>query len=223
MNYDFSWIIVERALPKLFDGLLVSLQLTVWANVIGLTAGFLLALCAISRFRVVRWLAVAYIEVFRCTPALIQIVWFYFCVPMIFGVWWSGFLMGVLALGMNLTAFNAEAYRAAIQTVPSSHLDASVALGLGPVVSTLLVVLPQALIIAIPVLMTNAIGIFQQSALVALISVEDLVYQGRILAGETYRPIEILSTVAVFYLAISIPMSQLVGFFESRVARMLGR
>jgi polar amino acid transport system permease protein len=223
VSYDFSWLVVERALPKLLDGLWVSLELTAWANLIGLTAGFVLAFCTISRWAPLRFLAVSYIEIFRCTPALIQLMWFYFCVPMIFDVWWSAEFMGILALGMNLTAFNAEAYRAAIQTVPSSHLDASVALGLGKLKTIIYVILPQALMIAIPVLVTNGIGIFQQSALVALISVEDLMYQGRILSSQTFRPIEILSTVAVFYLAVAIPLSQVVSFLERRTALMLSR
>ena len=89
--------------------------------------------------------------------------------------------MGILALGLNLAAFNAEAYRAAIQTIPSAHTDASTALGLNVFKRIIYVILPQALILATPVLITNGIGIFQQSALVALISVEELMYQGRYL------------------------------------------
>ncbi|WP_166418339.1 amino acid ABC transporter permease [Cochlodiniinecator piscidefendens] len=221
MNYEFNWFYVQKSLPDLFDGLLVTLQLTLWANAIGLVFGFLVALGMMSKIKLITWPLTIYIEFFRCTPALIQLVWFFFCVPIIFNVWWSGYFMGILALGLNLAAFNAEAYRAAIQAIPHSHSDASVALGLNAFQRIIHVILPQALILALPVLITNGIGIFQQSALVALISVEDLMYQGRYISTQTFRPIETLTTVALIYFAVSFPVSQAVSYIERRTKRLL--
>ena len=221
MNYDFDWFYVKKGFPQLLDGLWLTLELTMWANVIGLVFGFLVALGMLSKVRALTWPLTAYIEFFRCTPALVQLVWFFFCVPILFNVWWSAELMGILALGLNLAAFNAEAYRAAIQTIPSAHTDASTALGLNVFKRIIYVILPQALILATPVLITNGIGIFQQSALVALISVEELMYQGRYLSTQTFRPIETLSTVALIYFAVSFPVSQLVTFIEKRFKRMV--
>ena len=221
MNYDFDWFYVKKGFPQLLEGLWLTLELTMWANVIGLVFGFLVALGMLSKVRVLTWPLTAYIEFFRCTPALVQLVWFFFCVPILFNVWWSAEFMGILALGLNLAAFNAEAYRAAIQTIPSAHTDASTALGLNVFKRIIYVILPQALILATPVLITNGIGIFQQSALVALISVEELMYQGRYLSTQTFRPIETLSTVALIYFAVSFPVSQLVTFIEKRFKRMV--
>lgn len=129
--------------------------------------------------------------------------------------------MGILALGLNLAAFNAEAYRAAIQGIPHAHTDASTALGLNVFHRIIYVILPQALILALPVLITNGIGIFQQSALVALISVQDLMYEGRYIATQTFRPIETLTTVALIYFAVSFPVSQAVTLVERRTKRLL--
>jgi polar amino acid transport system permease protein len=140
---------------------------------------------------------------------------------MLFNVFLDAVTMGVLALGLNLTAFNAEAYRAAIQAIPRAHLDASVALGLSWRARILHVVFPQALRLALPVLITNAIGCFQQSALVSLVAVSDLMYQAKTLSTQTYRPIETFTTVAAIYLVISFPVSQLVTYFERRNARRL--
>ena len=221
MNYDFDWFYVKKGFPQLLDGLWLTLELTMWANVIGLVFGFLVALGMLSKIRALTWPLTAYIEFFRCTPALVQLVWFFFCVPILFNVWWSAELMGVLALGLNLAAFNAEAYRAAIQTIPSAHTDASTALGLNVFKRIIYVILPQAMILATPVLITNGIGIFQQSALVALISVEELMYQGRYLSTQTFRPIETLSTVALIYFAVSFPVSQLVTYIEKRFERLV--
>jgi polar amino acid transport system permease protein len=129
MNYNLNFFFVLRDFDMLLAGLVVTLKLTVLANAIGLSAGFLVALLVMSPVRIVRWPATAFVEFFRCTPALIQIVWFFYCVPMLFNIFLDAVTMGVLALGLNLTAFNAEAYRAAIQAIPRAHLDASVALG----------------------------------------------------------------------------------------------
>lgn len=216
MEYTLDIGAVTRNLGPLVDGLWVTLQLTLVANVIGVTAGFGLALLVGSRLAVLRLPAMLFVEFFRCTPAIVQIVWFFYCVPMLFNVFLDPITMGILALGLNLTAFNAEAYRASIQAVPREHLDAGIALGLTPAQRVLNIVLPQALRASVPVLLTNGIGTFQQSALVAIVGVSDLMYQGKMLATQTYRPIETFTIIALFYLAVSFPVSQLVGWMERR-------
>lgn len=216
MDYTLDLGAVTRNLGPLAEGLVVTLQLTVAANLIGITAGFGLALLVLSRHAALRLPAMLFIEFFRCTPAIVQIVWFFYCVPMLTGVFLGPITMGVLALGLNLTAFNAESYRAAIQAVPREHLDAGIALGLSPAQRVLNIVLPQAMRASVPVLLTNGIGTFQQSALVAIVGVQDLMYQGKSLATQTYRPIETFTVIALFYLAVSFPVSQFVGWMERR-------
>lgn len=216
MDYTLDLGAVTRNMGPLMDGLWVTPQLTLAANVIGVIAGFALALLTTSRLAVLRLPAMLFVEFFRCTPAIVQIVWFFYCVPMIFNVFWGPVFMGIVALGLNLTAFNAEAYRASIQAVPREHLDAGIALGLSPTQRILNIVLPQALRNSVPVLLTNGIGIFQQSALVAIVGVADLMYQGKTLATATYRPIETFTVVALIYLAISYPVGQFVNWLERR-------
>ena len=133
--------------------------------------GFFVALLRMSRLRVLAWPAIAFIEFFRCTPMLVQIVWVFYCLPILFGLAFSPFESALLALSLNLSAFNAEAYRAAIQAIPHAHLDAGVALGLSPFQRVRTIILPQALRMAVPVLMTNGIGVFQQSALVSIVAI----------------------------------------------------
>jgi polar amino acid transport system permease protein len=216
MEYQLDIGAVTRNLGPLLDGLWVTLQLTLAANVIGIVAGFALALLTTSKLAILRLPSMLFVEFFRCTPAIVQIIWFFYCVPMIFNVFWGPIFMGIIALGLNLTAFNAEAYRASIQAVPREHLDAGIALGLSPTQRILNIVLPQALRNSIPVLVTNGIGIFQQSALVAIVGVADLMYQGKTLATATYRPIETFTVVALIYLAISYPVGQFVNWLERR-------
>ncbi|MGI6246858.1 MAG: amino acid ABC transporter permease [Pseudochelatococcus sp.] len=214
MNYSLDFGAVS--FPPLLDGLVVTLQLTAVANLIGIFFGFPLALLIMSRFAAVRLPAMLFVEFFRCTPAIVQIVWFFYCVPMLFDVFLGSITMGILALGFNLMAFNAEAYRAAIQAVPREQLDAGIALGLNPLQRVLYIVFPTALRASIPVLLTNGIVIFQQSALVAIVAVQDLMYEAKTLATETYRPIEIFTVAALIYFAISFPVSQIVSYLERR-------
>ena len=214
MNYSFDFNAVSFA--PLLKGLVVTLELTLASNAIGLTFGFLLALLIMSRIAVIRLPEMLFVEFFRCTPAIVQIVWFFYCVPMLFDVFFDAMTMGILALGLNLTAFNAEAYRGAIQAVPREQVDAGIALGLNPFQRVLHIILPTAFRASIPVLLTNGIGIFQQSALVAIVAIQDLMYQGKSLATETYRPIETFTVVALIYFAVSFPVSQIVGYLERR-------
>jgi polar amino acid transport system permease protein len=219
MGYTFDFQSISFG--PLLDGLMVTLQLTVAANLIGVVLGFPLALLIMSRFAPIRLPAMLFVEFFRCTPAIVQIVWFFYCVPMLFNVFLGSMTMGILALGLNLMAFNAEAYRATIQAVPREQLDAGIALGLNPLQRTLYIVLPTAVRASIPVLLTNGIGIFQQSALVAIVAVQDLMYQAKTLATETYRPIETFTIVALVYFAVSFPVSQVVGYLERRRQMMM--
>ncbi|WJM97338.1 amino acid ABC transporter permease [Pseudomonas defluvii] len=221
MDYSFSFFHVTQNLDKLVDGLWITLQLTVAANLVGLTFGFVLSLLALSRFRAIRWPAQLYIEFFRCTPVLLQVIWFFYCLPILFDVYLSPITMGVLALGLNLMAFNAEAYRAGIQAVPRDQMDACVALSLTPFQRTVYVVLPQAFRIALPVLITNGISILQQSSLVAIVSVSDLMYEGKLLATDSYRPLETYTVVALIYLAMALPVGQLVSWMERRQDKTL--
>ncbi|QTD93087.1 amino acid ABC transporter permease [Burkholderia anthina] len=216
MNYHFDFSFLLGSIGALLDGLRVTVVLAVAANAMGLVLGFVLCLLAMSRWTLVRWPAQLFIEFFRCTPALLQIIWFFYCIPMMVDVFIDPVAMGVLALGLNLTAFNAEAYRAGVQAVPKEHLDAAVALGLKPWQRTLFVVLPQALRSAMPVLLTNGIGSLQQSALVAIVAVGDLMYVAKSVATQAYRPLETYSVVALVYFALSLPIAKLVNVIERR-------
>ncbi|UXS04170.1 amino acid ABC transporter permease [Agrobacterium tumefaciens] len=214
MNYTFDFNAVSFA--PLLRGLWVSLELTVAANIMGIVAGFGLALLLLSPYRLVRMPFMLFVEFFRCTPAIVQIVWIFYCVPMLFDVFLDPITMGIMALGLNLTAFNAEAYRASIQAVPKEQIDAGIALGLNPWQRILYIVFPTAFRASVPVLLTNGIVIFQQSALVAIVAIADLMYEGKSLATETYRPIETFTVVALIYFAVSFPVTQIVGFLERR-------
>lgn len=216
MSYSLDFSGLHEGYSALIDGLTITLKLTLAANLMGVSLGFVVALLVMSPLRILRVPAMLFVEFFRCTPAIIQIVWFFYCVPILFDVYLDSLVMGILALGLNLSAFNAEAYRAAIQAVPREQHDAAIALGLSPLQRIIYIVLPHAVRSSVPVLITNGIGTFQQTALVAIIAIQDLMYQGKSLATNTYRPIETFTVVALIYFAVSFPVAQFVQWIERR-------
>jgi polar amino acid transport system permease protein len=220
MHYDLQFFYVWQNFDKLLRGLWISVELTVAANLIGLSLGFVVALLLRAGHVAVRGPFALFVEMFRCTPVLVQVVWFFYCVPILFDLFVDPMTMGVLALGLNLAAFNAEAYRGALQAIPREQLDACRALGLDGWTRMRHVMVPHALRGALPVLMTNGITIFQQSALVALVAIPDLMYEGKMLATATYRPIETYTVVALIYFAVSLPISLIVQRIEARFDRL---
>jgi len=207
----------------LLRGLIISLQLTGISIALALVFGLLAAILRLSRNFVLSKVTATYIEFFRCTPTLIQIIWIFYCLPLVLGISISGFVCGILALTLNLTAFYAEAFRSGIQAIAKDQVDAAIALGLSPAQRMRYVILPQAVRIVIPVLLTMGVGIFQQSSLVSTVAIADLMYEGRVLATRFYRPLEILSVVAVIYFIIAFPITQAVRVVEIKLAKKLER
>ena len=122
---EIDWTVVVDYLPSLLAGARVTLAITVLSLAIGTVVGLALALARISGYRILSWPAYAYIEFFRTTPPLVQIVWFYFVVPVIIGTELNSFQAASAALGLNIAAFLGEIFRAGIQGVDATQRDAA--------------------------------------------------------------------------------------------------
>ncbi|MDR3515733.1 MAG: amino acid ABC transporter permease [Azospirillaceae bacterium] len=219
MNYVYDFASVFRNADTLIDGLSLSLEIAAAANLIAVFGGFVIALLLLSPSRLIRLPATLFVEFFRCTPFLVQIFWFFYCVPMLLDVYLSSRALGILALSLILSTFNAEAFRGAVQAVPRDQIDAGIALGLSPFQRVAHIIFPTALRLVIPVLLTNGILAFQTSSLLSLVAVEELMFSGKMLSAKIYRPIETFTVVALIYLVVSLPVSQWVGWLERRRVR----
>jgi polar amino acid transport system permease protein len=218
VNYDWAWRVIPRALPALFLGLKMTLAVTVVVIILGLLLGTVVAAGRLARSALINKPVALYIEFFRGTPALIQLVWIYYCLPIVFGVELPTFASIIVALTLNVGAFYGEAIRAGIQAIPRDQTEAADVLGLGYVDKMRFVVLPQAFRIIIPVALSQSISLFKDTALVSTLGVADLMYQARVLATETYRPIEILTTAALIYFVIAFPLTVATRLLEVRLA-----
>lgn len=215
-QWDFSFLWTYRWL--FLNGLGVTVGFTVAIVGLGLMIGLLAALAKLSRFAPVRWLSLAYIEVFRCTPVLVQLVWFYYALPILSGIEISAISAGILALSLYGGSFYAEIIRGGIVSIDPGQSEAGAALGMTPNQTMRRIILPQALKRMIPPLMNQSIIQFKNTSLVSVLAVPDLLYQGQIAAHDSYRPLEVYTAVAVAYFVLLFPLTIIVRQGEKKLS-----
>lgn len=219
MELDFS--VVFRFKEALATGLLLTVQLTLICIVLGCTLGFITGLARSSKSRIARTIASVYVEFFRGTPVLIQLFWVFFCLPLLLKVELSNLTSGVLTLTLYMGAISSETFRASLKMIGKEQYDACVALGLSRWTQTISVVLPQALLRAAPVLLSNCVSLFKESALVSAVGLADLMYVGQNISNNTAHPVELLTAVAVIYFVIAFPLTRAVTRIERRMLTKL--
>jgi polar amino acid transport system permease protein len=159
----------------------------------------------LGRFPVIDWLLIAYIELFRCTPLLVQIIWFYYAFPVVLGINIPAHVAAVSVLSLYGGAFYAEIVRGSIESVPRGQWDAARALGLSNWRMLRLVIIPQALKPMMAPYVNQSVTQLKNTSLVSVIAVPDLVYNATLINADTYRPLEVYTVVALIYFAILFP------------------
>ncbi|MER5261945.1 ectoine/hydroxyectoine ABC transporter permease subunit EhuC [Actinosynnema sp. NPDC002837] len=207
---------------RLLDGLLVTLELTLFAAVLGLVFAFAAGLGRLSANRLVRGAALAYTEGFRGLPALVVLFWLVFALPGL-GLQLEPLFAGVLALSLNIGAYGAEVVRGAVLSVPAAQLEAATALNFTPWQRMRLVVLPQALVAMVPPLGNLLVELLKATALVSLVYLQDLTFQGQIVRAATGDTAATFGGLLVGYGVIALVLTRLVKLVERRAAASLGR
>lgn len=211
-----NWLtIISNALPTLLIGTLVTLQLAIISIVFGLVFGSLIGIARLSKNRIVRWLARAYIDFFRGTPLLVQIFMIYFGIPALikelgFEFNFNRFIAAVVALSLNSAAYIAEIIRGGIASIDAGQTEAAQSLGMDSAQTMRFVVFPQAFRRMLPPLGNTFISLLKDTSLVAVIGFEELFRRGQLIVASNYRPFELYATVAVIYLVLTLLSS--VGF-----------
>lgn len=206
---------LEKFLPPLLKGALVTIEVSLLAFVLALVLGLLLGIARLSRLWPLRWLAAAYIQFIRGTPLLLQLFVIYYVLPF-GGLVLPPFIAGVAGLSINYAAYMAEVFRSGIGAVPAGQWEAASALGMSRGLMMRRIILPQAVRIIIPALGNFFVSIFKDSSLVSVITMRDLMLSGQLLASATFRHFEIFALVAIIYFAISYPASKLSDWLEYR-------
>jgi glutamine transport system permease protein len=214
--YTFRWGSLIPYLGMFGNGLVVTFEVSIAAELVGIVVGLAAGLARLSHLTVVRSIAITYIDFFRGVPLLVTLVWLYYGVALLFGINISAFLAGVSGLGITLGAYLAEVFRAGVQAIPRGQSEAAFTLGMTRWQIMHHVVLPQALRIVLPPLANSFIGMLKDSSLVAILSVTDLMRVGMIVAADTFRSFEAYTFVAVVYYLVTLVTARLVTQIEKR-------
>lgn len=218
-TYDFDWNVVTSNFPRLLDGLGTTITITVIVVVLSMILAVPVALLRMSNIEVIRWVAQGYIELFRCTPLLVQLFWVYYALPTLTGITIPGLLSAVIALTLNLTAFMAEALRSGFQSVPVEQVEAGKMLRLSRFQQIRYIIIPQAVRQQLPVILSLNISLFKDTALVSTIAVADLMFTANKIASESYRALEILTVAALMYFVIAFPVSLVLSRIERNMMK----
>ena len=218
-TYQFRWDVIPNNLDFLMSGFQMTLIISATALVFAMIGGLLLALVDMSRYLAVRAIGLAIGEVIRNTPILVQLLWVYYVLPIVFNIRISSLAAILIGLSVYMAAFMSEVYRSGIQAVPKGHREAAQVLGLTPFQSFRRIVLPQAIRFTLPPLASNFVQLIKFSSLGAVISVTEITRRGMELSSSTFRPLEIFSFIAVVYFFICWPLSMAIRFWEHRLAQ----
>ena len=218
-KYQFRWDTVFGSFDFLMSGLQMTLVISALTLVLAMVAGLLIALLDMSRFPPARWIGVTFGEIIRNTPILVQLLWVYYVLPIVFGVRIESLVALVIGLSLYQGAFIAEVYRSGIQSVPRGHSEAAQVLGLTPIQNFTRIVLPQAIRMTLPPLASNFVQLIKFSSLGAVISVSEITRRGMELSASTFRPLEIFTFIAVVYFFICWPLTMTIRAWELRLAR----
>jgi len=216
---EFDTAVIFENLNFLIEGMQLTLVLTLVAILGGLLLGTLLALARLSPFRAVSFCAGSYVNFFRSMPLILVIFWFYFMVPHVVGRPVGGFYSVLVAFVMFEAAYYCEIMRAGIQSVRKGQIYAGQALGLTYGQNMRFVVLPQAFRNMVPILMTQAIILFQDTSLVYVVGVKDFLVSADLVANRENRILEMFTTVALVYFVICLSGSLLVKRLQRKFAK----
>ena len=219
VTYQFRWDVIWSNLDFLMSGLQMTLFISATSLIFALIGGMVLALFDLSRFVVLRGFSLTLGEIIRNTPILVQLLWVYYVLPIVFNIRVSALAGILIGLSLYMAAFISEVYRAGIQAVPKGQREAAQVLGLTPAQSFIRIVLPQAIRMTLPPLASNFVQLIKFSSLGAVISVSEITRRGMELSSSTFRPLEIFSFIAVVYFFICWPLAMAIRIWEGRLAR----
>jgi polar amino acid transport system permease protein len=219
MAYRWDFAPILDNWQALAMGAVGTLRLFLICLVLGLGSGLLVALARRSAHAPLRWLAVAFIEFFRNTPVLVQILWFYFALPMLVPVEITPFGAAILGISLNSAAYSAEIYRGGIQSIEPGQWEAARSIGMSGLQTLRRIVLPQALRRVLPALTNRGIEIFKMTTLASVVAYVELLHQGKLVASLNFNPLEVYTVVGALFFLFLYPLVRATYALERRLAR----
>ncbi|MBU3737889.1 MAG: amino acid ABC transporter permease, partial [Rhodoferax sp.] len=224
-SYTWGWYIFNPVQDKgaanlrfLMGGVLNTLSVSVLAILLSVVLGASVALAGLAGGRVLRLASRAYVEVFRAIPLLVLLLWIFYGLPVLIGLQLSVFVAGMLCLAISDSAFEAEVFRAGIQSVPRGQIEAARSLGLSWAQQMRFIVMPQAIKVILPAMGNQFVYVLKMSSLISVIGLEELTRKANELNVTEYRPLEVYTVLVAEYLVLILFVSWLVRRLERRLS-----
>lgn len=215
--FDLRWELIWNYRELYIRGIGITILLTIGGYLLGITGGIILGLAQTARNKIIYWLAKIYVDVFRGTPMLVQIYIIHLAlIPTLFGESKGWLVSGIIALGLNSAAYNAEIFRAGIQSIDKGQMEAARSLGLTHGQAMRKVVLPQAIRRMVPPLGNEFITLLKDSSLINVIAATDILYASKMVAGTHFTVWEPYLFAALLYLIMTLGITQVLRVIEKR-------
>lgn len=214
MNLDWNIIWTHR--DALFQGASMTVMLTVVTMLLAVPGGMVLALMRLSNSKVLSGISLCFVEFFRNLPLILIIYWAFYVMPMALDVQFSALTTALVALVLNISAYNAETFRAGINSIRRGQMEAALAMGMSHRQAMFKVVIPQAARRILPVFASTWISLFKDTSLVSVIAVSELAYTSMQIRAQSYRVLEMLTAMAVIYWLMGYPQAKLVDWIHRK-------
>ncbi|MFS2098251.1 amino acid ABC transporter permease [Variovorax sp. Varisp85] len=214
MTFDWSVIWTHRA--ALLEGAALTVGLTVLTMLLAVPGGIVLALMRLSPNKLLQSVSLGFVEFFRNLPLILVIYWAFYVMPMAFDVQFSAITTALVALVLNVAAYNAETFRAGINSIRKGQMEAALAMGMSRRQAMFKVVIPQAARRILPVIASTWISLFKDTSLVSVIAVSELAYTSMQIRAQTFRVLEMLTAMAVIYWLMGYPQAKLVDWIHRK-------
>ncbi len=219
MEYNWQFHLLYQYWPVFVHGAVVTLQITFGATLIGLLIGFPTGIARQAHSSLLRWIATIYVEAIRSTPALVQIVWVYYCFPVLFNVQLGAETAIILTLGIHSGAYIAEIVRAGVEGVDRGQMMAARSIGMAHFAALRKIILPQAVQRMIPPFINEFANLMKLSTLGSTIAVYELLQESNNLIAQTYRPLEVYTFLALVFFLITFPWIWLSRQLEKKIKK----
>ena len=225
-DYEWGWEILDPSsldgltnLKFLISGISITIYISVISIILAMIIGLFVALPSLSNNKFLSYFNIAYVEIVRAIPLLVLILWIYYGLPIMTGISFSPFVSGVVALTISESAFQAEIFRAGINSINKGQYEVANSLGMNFWKKMRLVILPQAIKVVLPALGNQFVYVLKMSSLVSIIGIADLTRKANELVVTTYRPLEIYTFLILEYLILILIVSYFVRKLEKKLER----
>ena len=223
-NYEWGWYIISpnkleglSNLKFLISGIGITIYISLISIVISMIIGLIIAIPSLAKNKILTYINIGYVEIVRAIPLLVLILWVYYGLPILTGFSFTPFTSGIIALSISESAFQAEIFRAGINSIKKSQWEASSSLGLTFFKKLRFIILPQAIKTILPALGNQFVYVLKMSSLVSIIGIADLTRKANELVVTTYRPLEIYTFLILEYLVLILIVSFFVRKLEKRL------